>query len=479
MNLNKLTISEARKGLEKKQFSVKELVGDCLKRVNEVDSKVKAFLTVYEVEALKEAEASGTKIQKGKDTKKLFEEFPLLGIPFSVKDNFCTKGVKTTASSRVLENYVPIYDATVVKKLKDAGAIIIGKTNMDAWAHGSSTETSDFFTTRNPWNLERLPGGSSGGSAAAITADMTIGAIGSETAGSIRQPAAWCGIIGLKPTYGRVSRYGVIAMASSTDSPGPLSKSVEDSAIILNILAGKDELDATTSSLSVPNYLREMREMKGMRGIRIGVPKEYFVEGIEEDVEKNTLKAISIFKELGAEISEISLLDPKYSVAVYTILQRSEVSSNLARYDGIRYGNDRSFFGEEAKRRIMLGTYTLSAGYFEQYYLKAQKIRTLICQDFENAFQKVDLIIGPTSPCVALALGASKGSSMFGEIQDILVEASAIAGLPAINLCSGFSKEDLPTGVQIMGPHFSEELILKAGYAYEQATDWLKKKPKL
>lgn len=479
MNLNKLTILEAKRGLIKKEFSVKELVVDCLDRINKVDPKVKAFLTVCEKEALKEADDHDTEIKESKDTEKLFNELPLLGIPFAIKDNFCTNGVKTTASSKLLDNYVPVYDATVVKRLKDAGSIIIGKTNMDAWAHGSSTETSDFFTTRNPWNLERLPGGSSGGSTAAIAADMTIGAIGSETAGSIRQPAAWCGVVGLKPTYGRVSRYGVIAMASSTDSPGPITKTVEDASLVLKVLAGKDEFDATTSSEGVLDYLRGIRGKRGIRGIRIGVPKEYFVEGIDEEVKDNTLKAIEVFKNLGAEVKEISLLDPKYSVAVYTILQRSEVSSNLARYDGIRYGNDRCFFGQEAKRRIMLGTYTLSSGYFDQYYLKAQMVRTLICKDFENAFENVDLIIGPTSPCTALSLGVTENASMFGELQDILVEPSTMAGLPGINLICGFSSDGLPTGLQIIGPQFSEELILKTGFAYEQATEWHKRKPKL
>jgi aspartyl-tRNA(Asn)/glutamyl-tRNA(Gln) amidotransferase subunit A len=394
-----------------------------------------------------------------------------------IKDNFCTKGVRTTASSKVLENYVPAYDATVVSRLKQSGAILLGKTNMDAWAHGSSTETSDFFTTRNPWDLTRLPGGSSGGSAAAVAANMTIVAIGSETAGSIRQPAAWCGVVGMKPTYGRVSRYGVIAMASSTDSPGIISKTVEDSALVLNVLAGQDEFDATSSPKHIPNYLDRLKS--GIKGIKIGVPKEYFIKGIQKEVVENTYRSIKTFEGLRAKIEDLSLIHPKYSVAVYTILQRSEVSSNLARYDGIRFGNDRTYFGQEAKRRIMLGTYTLSAGYYEQYYAKAQKARTLICQDFEKAFRKVDLIIGPTSPCVALPIGVTKDSAMFGELQDILVEASSIAGLPGLNLCSGFSFNGLPTGIQIIGPQFSEELVLKTGYAYEQSTEWGKKKPEL
>lgn len=472
MNLNEQTISEAIKNLKGKRFSSLDLVKSCLKRIKESDPKIKAFITVCEEEALSQAKKADEEIEKNLPIDK-----PLLGIPLVIKDNFCTKGVKTTASSKVLENYIPVYDATVVERLKKAGAILLGKTNMDAWAHGSSTETSDFFTTRNPWNFDCLPGGSSGGSAAAIAADMTIGAIGSETAGSIRQPAAWCGVVGLKPTYGRVSRYGVIAMASSTDSPGPITKTVEDSALVLKVIAGKDELDATSSPKPTLDYLRNLR--LGIKSLKIGVSKEYFLKGMQEDVIENTRKAIKVFEGLGAKIEEISLLDPKYSVAVYTILQRSEVSSNLARYDGIRFGNNRSAFGQEAKRRIMLGTYTLSSGYYDQYYLKAQKVRTLICQDFKKAFHKVDLIVGPTSPCCALPLGATKDSAMFGELQDILVEASSIAGLPGLNLCSGFSHDGLPTGLQIIGNHFAEDLILQAGYAYEQENEWRKRKPLL
>lgn len=465
----RLTILEAAESLRKKKFSSVDLVKSCLERINSVDSKLKAFVTVCDQEAISQARQA--------DKFQNFGTKPLLGIPFAVKDNFCTKGITTTASSNVLRNYAPEYDATVVKRLRQAGAIIIGKTNMDAWAHGSSTETSDFFTTRNPWDPNRLPGGSSGGSAAAVAADMIIGAVGSETAGSIRQPAAWCGIVGLKPTYGRVSRYGLIAMASSLDSPGPMTKTVEDAALLLNVLAGKDQQDATTSTNPVPDYLKNIK--KGVKGVKIGVPREYFVQGIQAGVTKNVLEALKVFQKLGAEIIEISLLDPGYSVAVYTILQRSEVSSNLARYDGIRFGERREVFGQEAKRRIMLGTYILSAGYYDQYYVKAQKVRTLICRDFEKAFQKVDLIIGPTSPSVALRVGVTKDSFMFGELQDILVEPSTLAGLTGINVCCGFSGDNLPVGMQIIGPQFSEELILQAAYAYQQLTDWHKKKPNI
>lgn len=467
MKLNELTIVQVQKGLRERKFSSQELVKVCLQRIKKIDPKIKAFVTICEREALKQA----------KKVKNFSPSRPLLGIPVAVKDNFCTKEIRTTAASVVLENFLPVFDATVVLRLKEAGAIIIGKTNMDAWAHGSSTETSDFFTTHNPWNLNRLPGGSSGGSAAAIIADEATFAIGSETAGSIRQPAAWCGIVGCKPTYGRVSRFGVIAMASSLDSPGPMTKTVEDSALVLQVLAGKDELDATTSPEKVPNYLMNMK--KGTGGLKIGVPKEYFVSGMEKEVAQKVREAIEVLRKLGAKIREISLLDPKYSVAVYTILQRSEVSSNLARYDGVRYGKERTKFGEEAKRRIMLGTYTLSSGYYEAYYKKAQQVRTLICRDFEEAFEKVNLIIGPTSPSAALPIGASEESAMFGELQDILVEASTIAGLPGLNVCCGFSKDGLPIGMQIVGPQFSENLLFRVGYAYEQATEWHKMRPKL
>jgi aspartyl-tRNA(Asn)/glutamyl-tRNA(Gln) amidotransferase subunit A len=471
MKLNQLTVKEAQKGLQRKTFSAKELTRACLYRIKEVDKKIKAFLTVNK-RVLREADKADRLLKDNS----VLKTRPLLGIPVAVKDNFCTKGLKTTAASIVLENYLPVYESTVTRRLKEAGAIIIGKTNMDAWAHGSSTETSQFFTTKNPWNLKRLPGGSSGGSAASIIADETIGAIGSETAGSIRQPASWCGTIGFKPTYGRVSRYGLIAMASSLDSPGPITKTIEDAALLLQVLAGKDEMDATTSSKKVPNYSEKIKN--GIKGIKIGVPKEYFLKGMDKEVVRGVQQAIKVLERRGAKVIEISLLDPKYSVAVYTVLQRSEVSSNLARYDGIRYGNSRTNFGEEAKRRIMLGTHALSSGYYEQYYLKAQKVRSLICQDFERVFKKIDCLVAPTSPSVALKIGASAKDPMFGEAQDILVEASTLAGLPGVNLTCGFSK-NLPIGLQVIGPQLSEELLFQVGYAYEQVTDWHKRRPKL
>ncbi|MBL7156151.1 MAG: Asp-tRNA(Asn)/Glu-tRNA(Gln) amidotransferase subunit GatA [Candidatus Pacebacteria bacterium] len=473
MNLNELTILQALQGLKNGNFSSEELTKTCLNRIKKTDGKIKAFITVCTKSAIKQAKQADVLIKKDKN---IFAEKPLLGIPFAIKDNFCAKGIKTTASSKVLENYAPEYNATVYEKLTSTGAILVGKTNMDAWAHGSSTETSDFFTTKNPWDLDYLPGGSSGGSTAAVIADQVIFAIGSETAGSIRQPASWCGVVGLKPSYGRVSRYGVIAMASSTDSPGPITKTVKDAGLILQILAGKDEMDATTSFESVPTYLSKNLNI---RKLKIGVPKQYFLKEMDKGVKKSILDAINVFKQKGAIIKQINLLDPKYSVAVYTIIQRAEVSSNLGRYDGIRYGNNRHFFGQEAKRRIMLGTYALSAGYYDQYYAKAQKVRALMIKDFEKVFKKVDVLISPTCPTTALKVGASENQSMFGEIQDILVEASSLAGLPGLNICSGFSKSNLPIGMQIIGPQFSEDMLLKVGHFYQQITNWHKRKPKL
>lgn len=459
--------------MRKKKFTSRELVRACLDRIKKIDKEIKAFITLCEKEALVEAERADELISSHLS---IFRQKPLLGIPVSVKDIFCTKGVLTTAASNILKNFIPPYDATVVKRLKDAGAIILGKTNLDAFAHGSSTEASDFFTTKNPWNTKFLPGGSSGGSAASVIADECIFSVGTETAGSIRQPAAWCGIVGVKPTYGRVSRYGVIAMASSLDSPGPMTKTVEDAALVLNVLAGKDLLDATTSGRNPPDYHKNLK--KGVKGIRIGVAGTYF-KGVQNEVVGAVEKAIKYVAELGGKVCNVSLLDPKYAISVYTVLQRSEVSSNLARYDGIRFGFSRRAFGEEAKRRIMLGSYTLSAGYYDKYYLKAQKVRTVICQDFSKAFGKVDVIIAPTSPSTALPAGSSKKNPMFGEVQDVLAEPSAIAGLPGLNVPCGFSKKGLPIGMQIIGPQFSEELLFRVGYAYEQATEWHKARPKI
>jgi aspartyl-tRNA(Asn)/glutamyl-tRNA(Gln) amidotransferase subunit A len=470
MELNKLNISQAIEGLKKKHFSALELTKACLSRIKKIDPKIKAFITVCYKKALKEAVLADNLINQDNFP----NNKPLLGIPIAVKDNFCTQGIKTTASAKVLSDFIPPYDATVIQKLKKAGAIIIGKTNMDAWAHGSSTETSDFFTTRNPWNTNHLPGGSSGGSAAAIAADMAIAAIGSETAGSIRQPASWCGVTGLKPTYGRISRYGLISMCSSTDCPGPLTKNANDAGLLMEILSGKDICDAT----STPNQYR-FKLIKNLRNIKIGLPKQYFLKQAQKEVLEKTKLAIKVLEKLGAKISWVNILDPKYSVAVYTIIQRSEVSSNLARYDGIRYGLGRKFFGEEAKRRIILGTYTLSSGYYDQYYLKAQLARTLIIKDFNKVFGEVDLLLAPSTPSTALKIGATQNNSMFGELQDILFEASSLAGLPAISLPCGFDQNQLPIGMQLIAKQNQENLILSTANLYQQATDWHQQKPKI
>lgn len=463
-DLNKLTLKQAKEGLLSKKFSAKELVADCFAQIKKTEPKLNSFVSTFESEAIKQAEKA--------DLSK-----PLGGIPIAVKDNFLTQNLRTTASSKVLNNYQAQYDATTITKLKNTGAIIIGKTNLDAWAHGSSTETSDYGPTKNPWNTNHLPGGSSGGSAAAIAANQTIISVGSETAGSIRQPASWCGVVGFKPSYGRVSRYGVIAMKSSTDSPGPLCKTVDDAAAVLEIISGHDPHDATSvdeSSWKKP----EIRQ--NLNGLKIGLPLSYFPSQTQPEVKESILKAVDIFKKLGAQVVELpDVLDPKYSIAVYTILQRSEVSSNLARFDGIRYGNDRSFFGQEAKRRIMLGTYSLSAGYYDAYYTKAQKVRTLICQDFDRQFQKVDALIGPVSPTTALKIGASEGQAMFGEIQDMLVEPSSIAGLPGISIPCGFDKLGLPIGLQIIAPQKREDLVYQIAKLFEDNTDFHTKRPNL
>lgn len=469
MKLNQFTLKETKKALDVKQVSSAELTHACIERIRSVEPKINAFVTVCEIEALAAAKKADSLIAQG-------HKEPLLGIPIGVKDNFCTSGIRTTASSKVLDNFIPTYDATVVTKIKEAGAVILGKTNMDAWAHGSSTETSDYGSTKNPWNQNKLPGGSSGGSAASVSANEVISSIGSETAGSIRQPAAWCGVVGLKPTYGRVSRNGVIAMGSSLDSPGPITKTVEDSALLLQVLAGFDPLDATTSTEKPPDFLKNLHSK--ITGIKIGISEDYFKQS-DLEVQQKVREALKVLEKLGARIKIIKLFDPTYAIAVYTIIQRAEVSSNLARYDGIRYGFGRDKFGDEAKRRIMLGTYVLSAGYYDQYYNKAQKVRTLIVKDFQKAFKEVDVIIGPTSPSTALPVGSSKNHPMFGEMADVLVEPSSIAGLPGISVPVGFSKDNLPIGMQIMGPQFSESLILNIANMFEKETPWHKSQPNL
>lgn len=466
-----LDLKEALVGLKNKDFTSVDLTRSCIRRIEEYDKKIKAFITLNFENALIEAQKSDDLIlKKGENA---FTEFPLLGIPFALKDNFSTKGILTTASAKILENYIPPFDATVTKKLNEAGAILIGKTNMDAFAHGSSTETSDFKKTANPWDLSRVPGGSSGGSAAAVAAQMCIFAIGSETAGSIRGPASWCGVSGLKPSYGRVSRYGVVAMASSTDQPGPLTKSIWDAAFILKIIAGHDINDATSIQNKVPNYINA-----NFNNLTIGIPASYFDIEMEPKIKELTLNFIEKLKDLGFNTKKINLIPPKYSIGVYTIVQRSEVSSNLARFDGIRFGLDRSKFGFEAKKRIFFGAHVLSAGYSEKYYEKAQKVRTLIKNDFDIAFKECDLIASPTMPITALKFGEGEKNPLFGEMMDILHEGSAISGLSAISVPIGMLN-NLPVGGQLIAPRIGEEKLIYAGILFQENTDFHKKFPEI
>ncbi len=451
-----LTIKTAQVKLTKKEVSSEELVKLCLNEIEKKDN-LNAFITVNKEGALRQAKFADQKIKDGIN-------LPLLGIPVAIKDLFLTKGLKTTAGSKVLENYIPQYDATVVKKLYEAGAIIVGKTNCDAWAHGSSGENSDFGPTKNPFNPDLVPGGSSSGSAVSVAADMALMATGTDTGGSIRLPASFCNVVGLKPTYGRVSRYGVIAMSSSQDSIGHFTKTVEDSAIVLGVTAGQDKFDATTPSTPVQNYTKAINDVKK---VNIGIPKEYFVKGLDPKIKDAVNKAIKFYEKEGFGIEEISLPNTEYAIACYYILQPSEVSSNLARYDGIRYGNSRETFGDEAKRRIMLGTFTLSSGYYDAYYKKAMKVRTLIKKDFEDAFKKVDAIISPVSPTMPWNLGEKTDDPLAMYLSDALTVPANIAGIPGISVPIEMI-DGLPVGMQILGPHFSEELLFQLGHFYEQ-----------
>lgn len=441
MELRGLKLIDLLKLIEQKKISSNEVFNYFLNRSKKYNKLLNAYVTLSQSEA---------------------------NFPISFKDNFLTKGIRTTASSNVLKDYIAPYNASVVDRLLDKNFSILGKTNMDAWAHGSSTETSDFGPTKNPWDHQRSPGGSSGGAAAAIASYLSPVAIGSETAGSIRQPASWSGVVGLKPTYGRVSRYGVVAMGSSLDSPGVLALSVEDCAYILNIIAGKDKYDATTSSEKVPNYLELIQNNKKYN---IGISEEYFKD-VSTEIKENFFKTVDVFQKLGHNIKKIKLIDPSKSIAVYTIIQRAEVSSNLSRYDGLRYGNTRSFFGDEAKRRIILGTFTLSQGYIDQYYKKAQQIRTLIMENFNKAFHEVDVILAPTTPTTAFKLGEFEKYPFFGELMDKLNEPSSISGLPGISLPIGLDKDRLPIGMQIIGKKFDESEILNLAYQFEKETDY-------
>lgn len=483
MGLESLTIHEARKKLDDKELSSVELTKAVLSRIEKTEDKLNSFVTVAGDEAMKSAEIADGMIAAGKVT-------PLTGIPLAIKDIFCTKGLLTTCSSKMLYNFVPPYDATAVSRLKAEGAVIVGKTNMDEFAMGSSTETSHFGTTKNPWDITKIPGGSSGGSATSVSADQCIASLGTDTGGSIRQPASLCGMVGLKPTYGRVSRYGVIAFASSLDQVGPMTKDVEDSAILLGSIAGFDPKDSTSIKTDVPDY-KDM--LSGdIKGLKIGVPKEYFVDGMDAEVAQAVRKSIDDMKSMGAEIVEISLPHTEYAVAVYYIVAPAEASSNLARFDGVKFGHRASNvdglidmykktrsegFGQEVKRRIMLGTYALSAGYYDAYYLKAQKVRTLIARDFKEAFEKCDVIVTPTTPTTAFSIGEKSNDPLQMYLSDVLTISCNLAGIPGISIPCGFSKAGLPIGLQMLGNHFDEATILRAAHAYEQSTAWHKERP--
>jgi len=482
-DLHKLTISHAHQLLKEKKISAVELTRASLAHLAKVEDKVQACVTTSEDVALKQAKEADKVISSGKI-------MPLTGIPALIKDVMCTKGIKTTCSSKILENFVPPYDATVIEKLKASNAVILGKTNMDEFAMGSSTENSAFFPTRNPWDLDRVPGGSSGGSAVAVSADEAIYALGSDTGGSIRQPAGFCSVVGLKPTYGRVSRFGLVAFASSLDQIGPITKNVADCALVLNTIAGHDPRDSTSAPNPVPDYTKSLTA--DIKNLRIGIPKEYFVEGMQQEVRAGIEAAIQKLQELGAKVDwNVSLPLTKYALAVYYIIAPSEASANLARYDGVKYGfsyqdtnnmweameKTKQFgFGAEVKRRIMLGTYALSAGYYDAYYLKAQKVRTLIIREFKTAFEKYDALVTPTSPTVPFKLGEKVDDPIQMYLSDVCTLPINIAGLPAISIPAGFA-DGLPIGMQIIGKPFDEETILHIAFAYEQATDWHKRKP--
>ena len=490
MDIAFATIKELRKLLNTKQISAVELAKEFLSRIKEYDQDLRSFITVTEEQALAQAREADRAIAAG-------EAEMFTGIPFAAKDLFSTRGIKTTAASKILENFQPVYDATVIRKLKDQKAILLGKTNLDQFAHGSSTETSYFGPTHNPWHRDRIPGGSSGGSAAAVAASLATFALATETGGSIRQPASLCGISGWKPTYGRVSRYGVIAMASSADSIGTFARTVEDLALTAEILSGFDPKDSTTSKKDIAPWSDMLSG--SLDDCKIGVPKEYFVSGIEPDVEKRVKEAIEEIRKLGAKIQSVSLPLTMFGSMVYAIVTPSEVSSNLSRYDGIRYGyvtkeardlyeiyakTRGEGFGDEAKRRIMTGTYALSAGYRDQYYLKSQKVRRLIVNGFSEVFKQVDILLCPSSPNVAIKIGSAADDPLFGYIADQLNIPAALAGLPALSIPCGFGKpkdgEDvkLPVGLQIIGPQWGEEKIFQVGHAYQQVTEFHKMRPR-
>lgn len=485
MELYNLTIHEAHALLLAGKVSSVELTQAALERIRQTDSQLHAYVTIDQEHALQQARQADARLREGKGVTLL------TGLPFGVKDCISTKGIRTTCSSRILENYVPPYDATVIERLAAAGAVLIGKQNMDEFGMGSSCENSAFFPTRNPWNLEHVPGGSSGGSAAAVAAGQGLFALGEDTGGSIRMPAGFCNVVGLKPTYGRVSRYGLIALVSSFDCIGPMAHTVADCAAVLQVVAGHDPKDSTTLHAAVPDYLTALQ--RPVRGLRLGIPKEYFAAGMEPGVEKAIQEAMREYQKLGLVLTDVSLPHTKYALPVYYLILFAEASANLARFDGVRFGytdreatdaidlylrTRRAGFGSEVKRRIMLGAYTLSAGYYDAYYLKAQRVRTLIRQDFEKAFEQCNALLTPISPTTAFRLGEKVSDPLSMYLSDVYVVATNPAGVPALNLPCGFS-DGMPIGMQLIGHHLDEATLLQIGYAYQQVTDWHLRRPPL
>ncbi|MFJ7511226.1 Asp-tRNA(Asn)/Glu-tRNA(Gln) amidotransferase subunit GatA [Peribacillus simplex] len=486
MSLFEQKVSELHERLHKKEISVTDLVNESYKRIGQVEDKVKAFLTLDEENARNQAKRLDDQLVKGEN------EGALFGMPIGVKDNIVTKNLRTTCASKILENFDPIYDATVVQKLQKAETVTIGKLNMDEFAMGSSNENSAFQATRNPWNTEFVPGGSSGGSAASVASGEVLFSLGSDTGGSIRQPAAYCGVVGLKPTYGRVSRFGLVAFASSLDQIGPVTRTVEDNAYLLEAISGVDPMDSTSANVDVPSFVNSLTG--DVRGLKIAVPKEYLGEGVGEEARNSVLEALKVLEGLGAEWEEVSLPHSKYALAAYYLLSSSEASANLSRFDGVRYGHRTDNaetliemykqtraegFGDEVKRRIMLGTFSLSSGYYDAYYKKAQKVRTLIKKDFEDVFEKYDVIVGPTTPTPAFKIGEKVDDPLTMYANDILTIPVNLAGVPGISVPCGFAANGLPLGLQMIGKHFDESTIYRAAHAFEQATDFHKQFPKL
>jgi aspartyl-tRNA(Asn)/glutamyl-tRNA(Gln) amidotransferase subunit A len=485
MDLFRLTIHEAHDALNKKAISSQELTLSVFDRIEEVEDKVCAYLALVKDQAMDDARRADEAIGRGEGTS-------LTGIPMAVKDLLCTGGIRTTCGSKILEHFVPTYDSTVVKKLKDAGAVILGKTNLDEFGMGSSNEHSGFRPTHNPWDLSRIPGGSSGGSAAAAAADECIGALGTDTGGSIRQPCSHCGVVGLKPTYGRVSRFGLVAFASSLDQIGPITKDVTDCALVMNAICGYDPKDSTSVPQSVPDFRDALRS--GLDGLVAGIPKEYHVEGLDEDVSRTVSGAIKALEGLGLECKEVSLPHTEYAVATYYIIAPAEASSNLARYDGVKYGfrdgtsddlidmyrNTRSKgFGPEVQRRIIIGTYALSAGYYDAYYGKASQVRTLIMEDFKKAFETCDVLLAPVAPTAAFELGAKLDDPLSMYLSDIFTLPASLAGIPGISVPCGFNKDGLPIGLQVLAKHFDEEKLLRVAYNMEQTMNFRTTRPSL